>query len=128
MIKITSHQGEVVVDLGTRPKDEECGLTNGTHCASCGLTITEQEVIPCLREMDVLYLPSSINCIEEEAFSNLPCQAIIIPSGCKSIGKKAFYGCTNLIYVMIPSNVINCSVDAFDNCKDNVFIDWQITK
>ena len=77
-----------------------------------------------LDNMITLTLPSSISIIEEEAFANLACQAIIIPEGCTSIGERAFAGCVNLIYVKIPASVASYPDNAFAGCNENLIIDW----
>ena len=64
----------------------------------------------------VLTLPAGLITIEEEAFSGLPCEAVIIPDGCTSIGPRAFADCASLVYAEIPSSVISIAEDAFDGC------------
>lgn len=75
-------------------------------------------------DLITLTLPSSINMIEEEAFANLSCQAIIIPEGCTFIGERAFSGGSNLLYVKIPSTVTSYPANAFEDCNANLVIDW----
>lgn len=81
-------------------------------------------VIPTLQDLSVLRLPESLKIIESEAFSNLACQAIIIPDGCTTIGERAFAGCKNLLYVWIPASVTNYPANAFEGCNENLVIDW----
>ena len=66
-----------------------------------------------------------LDTIEDEALSNLACQAIIIPEGCTTIGEKAFAACTNLLYIKIPSSVTSYPESAFEGCNENLVIDWQ---
>ena len=106
------------------PTDVETGLSEGQYCAICGKTIIEQRIIPALNNMTTLRLPSSLQSIETEAFTNLACHAIIIPDGCTSIGEKAFADCHNLIYVKIPSSIKNYPESTFESCNDNLVIDW----
>lgn len=69
----------------------------------------------------VLYLPSMLTTIEDEAFENLACEAVIVPNGCISIGSHAFRNCKNLKYIRVPAN-IEIAPDAFEGC-DNIVID-----
>ena len=83
---------------------------------------TKTIIIPALNQMKTLKLPSALKQIESEAFSNLTCQAVIIPDGCVSIGSRAFADCKNLIYVRIPASVTSVAEDAFAGC-DQIIID-----
>ena len=76
-------------------------------------------------KMNEMHLPSSLQTIESEAFSNLSSQAVYIPSGCTSIGEYAFRGCHNLLYVWIPSSVESYPANAFDDCNENLIIEWE---
>lgn len=82
---------------------------------------TKSIVIPALKDMSVIRLPSMLEAIEEEAFEGLACEAIIVPNGCTSIGSHAFRNCKNLKYIRIPAGVEIAS-DAFEGCE-NVVID-----
>ena len=77
-----------------------------------------------LKEMSVMRLPSMLKTIEDDAFLNLACQAIIIPEGCTTIGENAFAGCVNLLYIRIPSTVKSYPASAFEGCNENLVIDW----
>ncbi len=86
---------------------------------------TKEIKIPALNKLSVLNLPTSIKTIEDEAFTNLTCQAVIIPDGCTTIGKKAFSGCKNLLYIRIPASVKDYPDNAFEGCNENLVIDWK---
>ena len=75
--------------------------------------------IPALKDLSVVSLPGMVKAIEDEAFENLACEAIIIPNGCDSIGNYAFRNCKNLKYIRIPANV-DIPSNAFEGCKDVV--------
>ncbi len=85
---------------------------------------TKEITIPALNKLSVMNLPSSIKTIEDESFTNLSCQAIIIPDGCTTIGKKAFSGCRDLLYIKIPASVKNYPDSAFEDCNKALVIDW----
>ncbi|MBR4727189.1 MAG: leucine-rich repeat protein, partial [Clostridia bacterium] len=74
------------------------------------------EDIPALSDLDVLYLPDDLTAIEDEAFMNADCEAVIIPDGCVSIGARAFAGCERLIYISIPASVTDMAEDALEDC------------
>ena len=80
--------------------------------------------IPSLSEMSVLRLPDQLVAVEDEAFSNLACEAVIIPDGCTFIGESAFVGCVNLRYVRIPASIITYPDSAFSDCNEDLVIDW----
>ena len=83
--------------------------------------------IPTLTQMNTLKLPSGLKAVEAEAFSNLACQAVIIPDGCTAIGENAFRGCVNLKYVRIPASVPKDSWlenHAFEGCSPDLVIDY----
>ena len=83
---------------------------------------TKSVTIPALNTLSVLRIPAGVQTIEEEAFEGVPAQAILIPDGCTVIGRKAFAGCTNLLYVRIPASVTSIAANAFDDCP-TVIID-----
>ena len=93
------------------------GLYFGSYTAYYNITLSETEY-------RILHLPSNLKEIGEQAFSYLPCQAVLIPDGCTTIGSKAFLGCNQLIYVRIPASVTNIAKDAFSGCS-NVLIQYK---
>ena len=65
-----------------------------------------------------LYLPSDLNSIEAEAFSNVQASIVIVPDGCSAIGQYAFSNCTDLAYVIIPNSVTTIDATAFSGCSN----------
>ncbi len=65
-------------------------------------------------------IPQGITKIGEEAFSrvNFTNSCFYLPEGLKEIGHMAFYSCTNLYQVIVPSSVEYISEHAFANCQD----------
>ena len=87
-----------------------------------GFTVqTKNLEIPALKDMSVINLPSMLTSIEDEAFENLACEAIIVPNSCNSIGNYAFRSCKNLKYIRVPVGV-DIPSNAFEGCE-NVVID-----
>ena len=81
-----------------------------------GLSVQTKSIeILALNDMSVMQLPCKLTTIEDEAFENLNCEAIIIPSTCTSIGNHAFRNCKNLKYVQVLSSV-TIPKDAFEGC------------
>ena len=58
----------------------------------------------------------------------LGCQNSIIPQGITIIGKGAFYGCSYLTSIIIPSTVISIEEDAFGWCDSLKMISYNGTK
>ena len=109
------------------PTEETAGsvtFTSNAFTKEAFAVQTASLAIPALKDMSVLRLPNMLRTIEAEAFTNLACQAIIIPEGCTVIGENAFAGCANLLYVRIPASVRNDPASAFEGCNVNLVIDW----
>ena len=120
-----SHKEEITVGVTaviTSPTERTRGSAAYTSEAfnAEGFTVQRKSIaIPMLRNMSVLYLPNLLTTIEDEAFAGIDCEAIVIPTGCTSVGKHAFENCENLLYVKVPANT-TIEPDAFDGCEDVV--------
>ena len=114
----------IIITEAIFPTDLNYGFTEEKQCLTCGLYV-EKRAIPTLNQMATMRLPFSLDKIEEEAFENLACQAIIIPEGCTTIGEHAFAECANLLYVKIPASVKSYPANTFDGCNENLVIDWE---
>ena len=126
---LTYHR-EALAPTETSPGRKECW-----GCLSCDRIFSDSQgynaiiapdPIPPINQMTVLYLPKGIQTIEEEALSNLACEAIIIPEGCTTIGERAFLNCKNLLYVRLPASANDIAASAFYGC-DNVTV-FQVVK
>ena len=118
-----THQNIVVDTPAVPPTEIKEGLTEGKHCTFCQAIMPQRE-IPALKDMTVLILPEDTTIIEAEAFSNVLCQAIIIPDGCTTIGERAFAHNSSLLYVRIPANITHIEDNAFEGCdKVTIFKD-----
>ena len=64
-----------------------------------------------------IFLPDSVEEIEDYAFSSLNIVSVYIPGSIKKVGKNAFYMCGNLKKVIIEEGISNLGVNMFDGCK-----------
>ncbi len=107
------------------PTETENGYVTCTSGKFSNASFTAQtkliNIIPALNKMSVLRLPSSLEMIDQNAFENIFCEAVIVPDGCKTIRNHAFWNCGNLKYVKIPAGT-EIEPDAFDGCG-NVIMD-----
>lgn len=69
------------------------------------------------RMATVAYLPEDLQRIEDEAFENMMCSAVIVPNSCTYIGHHAFRNCRSLRYIRIPGDAV-IEQDAFDGCSE----------
>ena len=135
----------VVDDAAIEATCARDGLTAGQHCERCGEVIMEQQVIAktsthhyldgvcrdcrCSFDtdnMETLVIPASLRSIEEEAFSGIAAQVIIVPSSCENIGSRAFENCKYLEFVYIPAKLDGqIPDDAFEGC-DNLQIIYRL--
>lgn len=67
---------------------------------------------------NTLFIPTQLKQIEAEAFRGISASTVYIPSGCISIGKKAFADCSNLQMINIPDTVTSIGSKAFDGCPN----------
>ncbi len=108
------------------PSDNESGVFDWVSNPFANDDFTIQHApggtIPSLGTLSVLRLPANLMVIEAEAFAGMPCQAVILPDGCTTIGSRAFANCTELLYVLIPDSITSIASDAFDGC-DLVVLD-----
>jgi hypothetical protein len=79
------------------------------------------DALPPLNMMRVLRLPVGLTAVEAEAFRGTPCQAVILPDSCQSIGANAFAQCRELLYVQVPAGA-EIAENAFDGCSAGLII------
>ena len=63
-----------------------------------------------------MIMPASLQVIEDEAFSRISAETVIIPNTVTNIGVKAF-AYSEVRYVVIPDNVTSIAGDAFEGCN-----------
>ena len=111
----------VVIDHLIEPTYVDTGLTEGSHCSVCNTILVQQEVIPSICKK-ILWLPADLQMIEEAAFKDVACDAVVIPNSCTYIAPYAFQDCKNLIYVQIPLNT-QVQNNSFYGCVQNLVIE-----
>ena len=84
-----------------------------------------EDYLPVEYRLDELLLPASTVTIEEEAFAGSNCQMVTIPASCRTIGKRAFADCEDLVYVKISSSATSIADDAFEGCSDELIIEIE---
>lgn len=73
-----------------------------------------QTVLPITRSASLtsLSLPANLKTIEEEAFSGVEAQRIVVPAGVTRIESNAFSACPNLIELVLPDGITSFAADA----------------
>lgn len=66
-------------------------------------------------------LPTSINKIDNNAFSNSGIENIVIHNGITRLGNSVFYGCTSLSEITLPNTI--SSINATNGSRYNTFSD-----
>ena len=104
---------------------------NGTDFVDtvAGATITSRAVLEaaeqCIEQSEdpsvpahqsVVRIPAHIRQIEQEAFSNISAELIILPSACVQLESRAFADSQALRWIWIPSTVVQIADNAFDDC------------
>lgn len=80
--------------------------------------ITSQMIFPYRNEVEVVYLPSSVEKIAVSAFEKCKnLKKIEFNNGLTSIERYAFNECVNLENIFIPKSVVNIEKRAFRNCR-----------
>jgi len=86
-------------------------------CEANGIRLSVMEASYPDLNLPAFQLPAHTHTIEAEAFSNTPFMKVVLPDGCKTIGSRAFAGCSDLRVVIIPSSVASIAEDAFEGCS-----------
>ncbi len=98
---------------------------NGPGTATVGLLHPSMEQDTCtvvvIQPSAVLEIPAGTTVIEDEAFSGVPAELILLPDSVTCLGSRVFAGCTQDLYVHIPATVTQLSADALDGA-DHLFV------
>ena len=79
-------------------------------------TISKSAFEGCI-SLKKLYIPNSVENIQEYAFSNVGLNKLIIPRSIKVIRERSFENILNLKHLIIPNTVIIIEELAFHSCK-----------
>ena len=108
-----------VVYHGSDPKTYEAILTDGTACQNAKITIPDKIHVGD-NDYDVIKIKS-------QAFkSNNSIVHVIISDGVKEIKTMAFWGCSILQKIEIPSSIQTIEANVFGNCNELIYIGWGI--
>ena len=105
------------------PTQEAAG-SQQEMCSVCELALGDKLDIPALKDMHVLTIPAKAETIDEESFTGIAADAVILPDTVKAINSKAFAGSSKLMYVQLPEGV-TVAEDAFENCAETVVMDYR---
>ncbi len=72
-----------------------------------------------------LKLPSSLNKIEDEAFSGIAAKRVMLAEDVSKIGSLAFANCPNLIAIYIPENCTSIATNAFSGVSGHTIYGYD---
>ncbi len=73
-------------------------------------------------EDKTLVLPADLKTIEEQAFTDMEAEEVVIPAGTVSVGALAFSDSASLILVRIPDSVTEIADNAFSGCHPDLLV------
>ena len=85
------------------------GMGNYTGVAHGTFEIIDPQALATLN------LPAGLQIIDEEAFTAVSAQRIVVPEGCLTLGARAFADCDGLKLVEVPDSVTDIADDAFEH-------------
>ena len=110
---------------GSKTQAEEIAINTGNACLKNASWHYNSFDIDVYGISSKLILPNHLVALEDESFSGISAEVIIIPQGCQSIGQRAFSNNSKLRYVVISASVTHISEDAFSGCGHIVIIGSQ---
>ena len=95
------------------------GLTQVAEHAfdDCKVTFYQHNGIDYLPTFDELYGTAFCARIDSSELLDFACRSVIIPFGAKEVTDNAFFGCSSLTSIAIPSTVTSIGICAFDGCS-----------
>ena len=110
-------EGETKVTFLVQTGDALTFSLNEVTVSSVDVCVNIQQV-----ETENLSLPESVTEIEQEAFMGGNFSEVVLKSGMKTIGERAFAYCPNLMKIIIPASTTNIAADAFSGVSDDFSI------
>ncbi len=110
------------------PTDREPGLTEGQHCAVCGVILAEQQVVPALWTYSddgltvtgyngtatEVTIPAGVTTLSNTLFKNNTSIAVVhVPDEVTKVGTQTFYGATGLTEVWLPDQLDGTGAQTF---------------
>ena len=119
--KISSLQIPSITDWGTYTFQNCTSLLSVSFAENFTLTTIPSNVFDGCTSLKNITLPTSINKIDNNAFSNSGIENIVIHNGITYLGNSVFYGCTSLSEITLPNTI--SSINATNGSRYNTFSD-----
>lgn len=119
--KISSLQIPSITDWGTYTFQNCTSLLSVSFAENFTLTTIPSNVFDGCTSLKNITLPTSINKIDNNAFSNSGIENIVIHNGITRLGNSVFYGCTSLSEITLPNTI--SSINATNGSRYNTFSD-----
>ena len=98
------------------------GAGTAIICASASNGVSTEYTLTVQNPSGTFILPAALYELQEEAFEGNAMTYIVIPSGCRSIPKRAFAECESLRIIRLPDTITSIAKDAFQDCGELMII------
>ena len=119
--KISSLQIPSITNWGTYTFQNCTSLSSVSFAENFALTTIPVNTFEGCTSLKNITLPTSINKIDSNAFSNSGIENIVIHNGVTYLGSSVFYGCTSLSEITLPNTI--SSINATNGNRYNTFSD-----
>ena len=119
--KISSLQIPALTNWGTMTFQNCTSLSSVSFAENFALTTIPVNTFDGCTSLKNVTLPTSINKIDSNAFSNSGIENIVIHNGITRLGNSVFYGCTSLSEITLPNTI--SSINATNGSRYNTFSD-----
>lgn len=119
--KISSLRIPALTNWGTMTFQNCTSLSSVSFAENFALTTIPVNTFDGCTSLKNITLPTSINKIDSNAFSNSGIENIVIHNGITYLGYSAFYGCTSLSEITLPNTL--SSIDTTNGSRYNTFSD-----
>ena len=119
--KISSLRIPALTNWGTMTFQNCTSLSSVSFAENFALTTIPVNTFDGCISLKNITLPTSINKIDSNAFSNSGIENIVIHNGITYLGYSAFYGCTSLSEITLPNTL--SSIDTTNGSRYNTFSD-----
>lgn len=119
--KISSLRIPALTNWGTLTFQNCTSLSSVSFAETFALTTIPASTFDGCTSLKNITLPTSINKIDSNAFSNSGIENIVIHNGITRLGNSVFYGCTSLSEITLPNTI--SSINATNGSRYNTFSD-----